>query len=502
MEGKTTAKRKLLSTLISVVSVLLVCLYPCLFQWLNNADEAPVKDLLPMLPLFLTVAAAVWVFAFLLVRRAANAGFFTSLVMLVFINIGLISSVLKEHISWFHDRYLLLFVIVLLAVLGILLRRHKGFPGAELCLLISIALSCLTLFSFIQAAPTLYEIATAERKESCIDADTEFLSEERPNVYFVLLDEYGGPENLEKYYDFDNSDFLGSLSAAGFQVSRTSHNAESVFTWTLVPNLLNLDYVVDDLLPYLVKAEYVDDPVLLRLFRNNGYQVNLINHRDFLGDSGCNALSRPQISDSIGDHLFDNSGFGLIPYVRVGLKEKLGLSSNEYYRGELLQVTDLIEHCADYAAGEPTFTMIYLQCPHTPFVMDAEGNARYTGTSNYAEKDYYLDQLKWVNTVLERAAENIIAADPDAVILFQSDHGARFPAHVAGVDGYPELDQAAENPVMQNILNCVYNRGEPLDVEGLSGINTIRTVLNEVFGTEFDMLEEPVGYIATTTDWR
>lgn len=342
----------------------------------------------------------------------------------------------------------------------------------------------------------------SERKESRIDENTQFTTEERPNVYFFLMDEYGGYENLLKYYDYDNSAFLDQLSALGFQVSTTSHNRDSVYTWTLVPNLLNLDYVVEDEIPHLVKHEYVNDPVLFQIFRNNGYQVNLIDHRDFLGHSGCNVLSRPQISDTIGDQLYDNSAFGLIPVVRTWLKEKLGLSSNEYYTSELFQLVELAENCADYTGDAPTFTMVYIQCPHTPYVVDAEGNIRTTGTDNHVEKYYYLDQLKWVNSVLDKVTENILAKDPNSVIIFQSDHGSRFPQQVSGNWGYPELDQAAENLTMQNILNCVYNQGEVLDIDGLSGINTLRTVLNEVFGTEFEMLPEPVGYINTTFDWH
>lgn len=502
MEEKSFFQNKVASKVISLAAVVMVCLYPCLFQWFTNADESPARDLLPMLPIFLGIAAVVWVISWLLIRNFSGTSFFTAVAMFVFINIGLCSSMLKNHIAWLQDRYLLLVVFLALVALAIVLRRHKGFPGTEICLIILIALTSISLMSFIQAAPTLFEIMVAERKDSRIDENTRFTTEQRPNVYFILMDEYGGYENLQAYFDYDNGDFLDDLAAKGFENSLSSHNAESVFTWTLVPDLLNLDYVVEDELPHLVKREYVDDPVLFQIFRNNGYQINMIDHRDFLGHSGCNVLSRPQISDSIGDHLFDNSALGLIPRVRVALKEKLGLSSNEYYTSELLQLVELVEHCADHTADVPTFTMMYVQCPHTPYVVDAEGNPRSTGTNNHVEQYYYLDQLKFMNSVLERTVDNILAKDPDSVIILQSDHGSRFPAHVSGIAGYPELDQVKENYTMQNILNSVYVRGESLEIEGLSGINTFRTILNEVFGTEFEMLEEPVGYIATSTDWR
>ena len=42
---------------------------------------------------------------------------------------------------------------------------------------------------------------------------------------------------------------------------------------------------------------------------------------------------------------------------------------------------------------------------------------------------------------------------------------------------------------MQNILNCVYYKGETIDIEGENGINTLRRTLNYVFGTDYEMLD-------------
>lgn len=502
MEQNETAATKALRILLPILSVLTVCVYPCLFQWFQNADEAPPDDMLRMLFVFVCIGAAFLLCALPVLKNMGHAGFFASIVMLVFCNIGLLASTLKAHFAWMHDRYLMIAVILLFLALGFFLLKHKGFPSFEFCTVITIAMACLIVLNFIRAFPTLYEIATAQRKGSSISATTAFQTDEKPNVYFFIMDEYGGVDSLEKYYDYDNSEFLDGLAEDGFQVSLTSHNSESIFTWTLIPNLLNLDYVVEDSLPHLVKTEYVDDPVLFQIFRNNGYSVNLIDHRDFLGHTGCNVLTRPQISDSVGDYLFDNSALGMIPRLRVWLKEKLQLSSNEYYVSELQQVMALAENCTDYIGDGPTFTIAYLQSPHLPFVMDATGTPRYTGTHNLIDKYYYLDQLKWLNSVLNTVVDNILANDPNSIIILQSDHGSRYPAQVSGVDGQPELNQPVENPIMQNILNCVYVKGQEIDIDGLSGINTLRQVLNTVFGTEIEMLEEPTGYITTSTDWK
>ena len=74
-------------------------------------------------------------------------------------------------------------------------------------------------------------------------------------------------------------------------------------------------------------------------------------------------------------------------------------------------------------------------------------------------------------------------------------------------NGGPDYDPVLETPYMQNALNVVYVGGKSMDIEGLSGINTLRTLMNQEFGTDFPMLEQPTGYTcygkswADTPDW-
>lgn len=42
---------------------------------------------------------------------------------------------------------------------------------------------------------------------------------------------------------------------------------------------------------------------------------------------------------------------------------------------------------------------------------------------------------------------------------------------------------------MRNILNAVYYQNTTVDIEGLSGINTLRTVLNTLLGLDLPALD-------------
>ena len=130
------------------------------------------------------------------------------------------------------------------------------------------------------------------------------------------------------------------------------------------------------------------------------------------------------------------------------------------------------------------------------FVVDSKGESINESTIHeWKDKELYLNQLKYVNSCIETMVDNIIDSDPDAVIILQSDHGVRYPYHMMECYGTPEYDATIETPYMQNILNCVYYQGKEIDIEGKTGINTLRTVLNEVFMTDYEMLDEPEKYL-------
>ena len=41
----------------------------------------------------------------------------------------------------------------------------------------------------------------------------------------------------------------------------------------------------------------------------------------------------------------------------------------------------------------------------------------------------------------------------------------------------------------------IYLKGKEMDIEGKSGINTLRIVLNEIFMTNYEMLDNPEKYL-------
>ena len=75
-----------------------------------------------------------------------------------------------------------------------------------------------------------------------------------------------------------------------------------------------------------------------------------------------------------------------------------------------------------------------------------------------------------MNTCILETVNNILEEDREAIIILQSDHGVRYPVHMEELGINTEYEIDSEIPYMENILNCVYYKGEKIDIEGKTGI--------------------------------
>ena len=110
---------------------------------------------------------------------------------------------------------------------------------------------------------------------------------------------------------------------------------------------------------------------------------------------------------------------------------------------------------------------------------------------NFENTDIYLGQLKYSNKMILKLVLEIIENDPESCILLLSDHGYRHPSRLKKYSDISMEDPALEYLYMRNTLNAVYIKGEAIDFEDYSGINTLRLVLDRLFSLGLGMIEEP-----------
>ena len=225
------------------------------------------------------------------------------------------------------------------------------------------------------------------------------------------------------------------------------------------------------------------------MFQELGYQVNLVSHNDFLDTDGARVLTKGQTESSICQYLYQNSLLPFTPLSGVMEQQMPQLRAAYQYKKLLDDALNTLDNAWQETAGGPTLTLGYIQCPHAGFIYDRDGGqVPEEDFLNWRDPQYYLGQLQYINGRILGAVDRILQHDPSAVIILQSDHGVRLGYHLTDLYG-DSYDPETETIHQQNILNCVYLGGETLDISGLSGINTLRTVLNRLFDLDYDMVE-------------
>lgn len=495
-EDKGVIKKRYISWAVSMIAIVF---YPSVFMYFQNMSEGHFVEVLPSVGKNLILAAVLLIMFLILLRDIGKAVLTSEIALLIFMNFNTILNAVKKLIPGMRKAYFFAIVaVVLVFVLGFVKKKIK--ETENLCTIIGIVFVVLIIFNVVTAIPKIVENNTKSViAEQGNDITEKVFSGDKPNVYFYLFDEYAGFENIERYYDYDNQEFEEFLVDRGFNISYGSHNTESIWTSTIVPNILNLSYVASDDIYSIDNMARSENAYLYQLFANNGYQINMVNHLNTFSDTNCNVLNYKQKKENLSTYVLNNGIWSEIDSFISWAQQKLSGKSNDYY-SNLSDVLTIMEHITDYMSDDqPTFTFAYAECPHEYFTFDEEGNRiAKEDETNWKDKSVYLNQYKYITKCIEKIVENIQKNDPDAIIVLMSDHGARYPHWQVDHYGSEAYDASVETVYMQNILNCVYYKGERLDIEGMTSINTWRTILNTYFGTDYEMLQAPEGFKAST----
>ncbi len=128
----------------------------------------------------------------------------------------------------------------------------------------------------------------------------------------------------------------------------------------------------------------------------------------------------------------------------------------EFHRARVLDAFDASAEIASEATARPRVVFTHVMAPHSPQVFAADGSAvnspglalldddrEEAAALGPAEYDRRLEgQVAFVNARTLRLVDEIVAADPDAVVVVFSDHGSKLsdPA-----DGYRGADMRTAN---------------------------------------------------------
>lgn len=456
------------------------CALPSLFLYCNNAYEVPFADVLIPLAASVLLGMACFLVLGRLIPSPGLASLVTLVCMGLFLNFNYVVLLTDRLFPSVRVRvYYLVAAVACAALLAALLPLKKRPALADvLCNLALLALGVVLLINVITAVPGAAKRLRATSFASSGAADT---GRTLPNLYYVLVDEYASFSEMERYYDFDNAAFHDFLTQRGFCVSDSSFNRGGG-TMQNMADTVSLAPVSREGMSLAEYTELFNNGALYGALEDMGYDLyqlgafyplpKLLEKSSLLHTGGAATMNGETAFEILVTHSM------LMPLPTMLYWRRVGASGD-------MAGFDYLEDEANYTVPNNRAIFLYACCPHPPFYYDAEGNAvEPENWENWADLRFYRDQYRYITLRLTNTVNTILAQDPEAVILLQSDHGLRYHA-----DSSMPHTFWIEPAYQRQIFNALYVGGRFVDITGLSGYNTWRALLHAL-GGDYPILPE------------
>ena len=335
-----------------------------------------------------------------------------------------------------------------------------------------------------------------------------------PNLYWLVADSYPNAVELALHYRFDNSKFLEALEARGFYVANQSYSNFST-TRLSIPSTLNMQYVLEDGEKYsesrgsvhvrlpgntnsgMIAALAGDNRTVAFLrqlgyryvhFEGNSFHLTRCRGREDVCIRG-GGLSELQLSllSLLPIRIF--VGWGANPRPPLMLRR----SPSESGTG----IPELGVALAELSLEAPFLLYAHFASPHAPFYNDAQ--CRRSPHNYPINSHQFNEQLQCVNRHLEALLDQIIADDPEAIILLSSDHGPRMsvrrnlPTHALSED------QVRESLGILNAFRLPESCRDGLHPR-LSPVNSMRIVFACIGGHAPRLIEQKFFIVRPAAD--
>ena len=262
----------------------------------------------------------------------------------------------------------------------------------------------------------------------------------KPNVYYLLFDEYAGYKNLKDSFNFTNDKLYNYLKINKFQNLHTYSNY--AITQFCMSSILNMTYVevpkdtnnltFKDMQKRNIEIQYA---FVFNFFRKMGYTINNFScfdvdkQQSLESNSFILGYNKLLVNKMLHNRLLkDLSSLFLFGKYRIDFFSDSYNYENEKYNGE---VEKGIKNNLNKKSKIPGFVYAHFLIPHSPILFDSLGqrisnrmiskNALIPSET----KNLYLSYLKYGNKKIISIVNEIINKDSNAIIIIMSDHGYR-----------------------------------------------------------------------------
>ncbi|SVB26820.1 uncharacterized protein METZ01_LOCUS179674, partial [marine metagenome] len=485
---------------------ILIALFPVFLVYYQNIHLLLLDGLILPILFILLVAVALWYGIKIILKNTIKSALLSSFYTFLFFSYGHAFIIVQLNLDQEFFNPIHVILLVFYTVFAILGTYYVVKTNRKLNNLTTIANAMsITALVFVFFSIGIYNFENTYNNFQVEDSNPIVLGNDfkkTPDIYYIVMDEYAPLRTLEKFYDYDNSDFIKFLEEKGFYVTKNSHSNYAQ-TSTSLASTLNMKYL--NYLSEAIENESKDHGILYQMFDNNlvmknfksaGYQVYNISSGawntgsiDIADEHLC---SKNQNIDY--RTLYQLKQTSILRAFDVFIKEPTSRIFHQEHRDRILcqfeQITKIKQE-----TEEPVFVFMHVLSPHDPFVfgpngeeVDYEFTFGPTGTTSLDSSEgikAYRDQVIYLSKILQQTVNKLIEdSDNPPIIILQSDTGPDI--------SFADTTKEGHYIGRMSIFNAYYFPDEKYDLlyHDITPVNSFRVVFDSQFQTNNGLLND------------
>lgn len=426
-----------------IVHPFLFAIYPVLFLYVNNIKEFRLNVLGVPLIIVIVFTSLVFFISRILLRRVDVAAIFTSILTLIFFSYDkLIIPIqsIKFNLSGIFigpDKVIFLISFLSLILTLFMLFKYKKYLKIvnKILIIVSTILVAFTISKIV-----IFEIKTGripvDMSADDIQSDELEPSADKPDIYYFVLDRYGGEKTLNMY-GFDNQDFVNFLKNRGFYIASDA-TSNYPKTFLSLGSTLNMEYL--NYLTEKTNGKGTSDAIVVPLVKNNkvtrflkskGYTYIHVGSGWDPTRSNKNADKNYILNGGIYPY-FDEFTSGFLhmsiaaPILKHLFPDVSAVSrnpKNNDHRSRVLYQLKVFDEIPQLAG--PKFVFVHILLPHDPYVLDKDCEPLTEEVvSSRKNTENYINQLQCTNKKMKIVIDQILSTSHKIpIIIIQPDEG-------------------------------------------------------------------------------
>jgi hypothetical protein len=475
-------------------------LFPLFFVlhgYVSHFPDVPVWDALRVFGFYTLAIMTTAFLCWLLFKNLVKAALATFSVFCFQLFFGVLQdSVRLIPGLQFMGKYVVFVPLVLALLIAVLIFIKRS--GSSFSKLTSYINLLLIAWIAIDAVQLIYKAALPDKQPLATIAQTNVCDTcTKPDIYFIIADEYAGTTVLKDVFSYNNAPFEDSLKKRGFHIVESSTSNYN-FTPYSVASILNMNYVQgitvrsSEAQNRRTSYELIQTNKVSEVLKRHGYKIINYSVFDVAGQpTRVNTMFFKTRDKLITGQTFTERFQRDVEFNFVTRFKITSLVKKWVYNVQDINTTLYDRTYAEVTtnSNQPRFVYTHLFMPHYPYYFDENGKPAELKTlfeGEQVRQQEYVSYLKYCNNKFLLLADRILKeSKTPPVIILMGDHGFRH--FIEPVDKQYHFMN----------FNAVFLPGNNYEefYKGMSGVNQFRIILNSMLNQQFTLLKDSTSFL-------